>query len=390
MKKFFALTLIIFTSISIQAQNFEDLEFGSDSTFEVITWNIEWFPKEGVTTVNYVSNILEALDADLYALQEISDTILFKQMLDSLEDYTGYFQSSWFAGLAYIYKTDEVTINDIYEIYTTSEYWRPFPRSPMVIELSIGDDDFIVINNHFKCCGDGILDIADPSDEETRRLDASNLLKEYIDENFTNNKVVILGDLNDNLADSPENNIFQVILNDSLNYDFVDLEIAYGSSTNWSYPTWPSHLDHVCITNELFQDFEEDGSVVWTIKLEDYFEGGWWEYETYVSDHRPVALKVFRNPISGVNDNLTPNVKFVNYPNPFITSTTIEYELQQPEKVTLTIYDHLGKQVHQVQVNQAQGSRQIKWNAEGYADGIYYYRLQAGEQVANGKMLKVR
>ena len=40
--------------------------------------------------------------------------------------------------------------------------------------------------------------------------------------------------------------------------DFVDLEIAYGSSTNWSYPTWPSHLDHICITNELFQDFEED------------------------------------------------------------------------------------------------------------------------------------
>jgi endonuclease/exonuclease/phosphatase family metal-dependent hydrolase len=390
MKKFFALTLIIFTSISIQAQNFEDLEFGSDSTFEVITWNIEWFPKEGVTTVNYVSNILEALDADLYALQEISDTILFKQMLDSLEDYTGYFQSSWFAGLAYIYKTDEVTINDIYEIYTTSEYWRPFPRSPMVIELSIGDDDFIVINNHFKCCGDGILDIADPSDEETRRLDASNLLKEYIDENFTNNKVVLLGDLNDNLADSPENNVFQVILNDSLNYDFVDLEIAYGSSTNWSYPTWPSHLDHICITNELFQDFEENGSVVRTIKLEDYFERGWWEYETYVSDHRPVALKIFRNPISGVNDNLTPNVKFVNYPNPFITSTTIEYELQQPEKVTLTIYDYLGKQVHQVQVNQAQGSRQIKWNAEGYADGIYYYRLQAGEQVANGKLVKAR
>ena len=390
MKKFFALALIIFTSISIQAQNFEDLEFGSDSTFEVITWNIEWFPKEGVTTINYVSNILEALDADLYALQEISDTILFKQMLDSLEDYTGYFQSSWFAGLAYIYKTDEVTINDIYEIYITSEYWRPFPRSPMVIELSIGDDDFIVINNHFKCCGDGILDIADPSDEETRRLDASNLLKEYIDENFTNNKVVLLGDLNDNLADSPENNVFQVILNDSLNYDFVDLEIAYGSSTNWSYPTWPSHLDHICITNELFQDFEEDGSVVRTIKLEDYFEGGWWEYETYVSDHRPVALKVFRNPISGVNDNLTPNVKFVNYPNPFITSTTIEYELRQPEKVTLTIYDYLGKQVHQVQVNQAQGSQQIKWNAEGYADGIYYYRLQAGEQVANGKLVKAR
>lgn len=390
MKIFISITLIIFASISIQAQNFEDLEFGSDSTFEAITWNIEWFPKEGLTTINYVSHILEALDADLYALQEISDTILFKQMLDSLEEYTGYFQSSWFAGLAYIYKTDEVTINDIYEIYTTSEYWRPFPRSPMVMELSIGDDDYIVINNHFKCCGDGILDITDPWDEETRRLDASNLLKEYIDENFTNNKVVLLGDLNDNLADSYENNVFQAILNDSLNYDFVDLEIAYGSSTNWSYPTWPSHLDHICITNELFQDFEEDGSEVQTIKLEDYFEGGWWEYETYVSDHRPVALKVIHSPISGINDNLTPNIKLVNYPNPFTNSTTIEYVLKQSEKVTLRIYDYLGKQVYHTQENQPQGKQQLLWNAERYADGIYYYRLLVGDAVANGKMVKVK
>ncbi len=58
MKIFISLTLIIFASISIQAQNFEDLEFGSDSTFEAITWNIEWFPKEDLTTVNYVTQII--------------------------------------------------------------------------------------------------------------------------------------------------------------------------------------------------------------------------------------------------------------------------------------------------------------------------------------------
>ena len=50
----------------------------------------------------------------------------------------------------------------------------------------------------------------------------------------------------------------------------------------------------------------------------------------------------------------------------------------------------MGKQVYQTSVNQAQGNQRLKWNAEEYSDGIYYYRLQVGEEVANGKLVKVR
>jgi len=78
------------------------------------------------------------------------------------------------------------------------------------------------------------------------------------------------------------------------------------------------------------------------------------------------------------------------FPNPFTTSTTLSYELQQPEKVSISIYNHLGQLVYQTQENQPQGKQHLIWNAEGCVDGIYYYRLQAGEQIANGKMVKVR
>jgi hypothetical protein len=78
------------------------------------------------------------------------------------------------------------------------------------------------------------------------------------------------------------------------------------------------------------------------------------------------------------------------FPNPFTTSATIEYELKQPEKVTLRIYNHLGQVVYQAQENQPQGSQQLIWNAERFADGIYYYRILVGDAVANGKMVKVR
>ena len=252
MKRIQILICLLLLRLLSSGQSIEDLSFGTDTTFEVMTWNIEWFPKNGEITIDYVTQIIEALDIDLLAIQEVDDISAFEQMIDSLNSYEGYLESSWFAGLAYIYKTDVIQINDIYEIYTTSPYWSPFPRSPMVMDLNFMNQRIIVINNHFKCCGDGVLDINNPGDEETRRYYASNLLKEYIDNYFPNENTIVLGDLNDDLSDNPENNVFQLILNDTENYLFADIEIANGNNSEWSYPTWPSHLDHILITNELF------------------------------------------------------------------------------------------------------------------------------------------
>ena len=108
--------------------------------------------------------------------------------------------------------------------------------------------------------------------------------------------VIVIGDLNDDLADEDSINVFQNFINDSTNYKFVDMEIAYGSSINFSKPDYPSHLDHILITNELFDEFKNPGSKVKTIHLEDYFDGGWNEYNNFVSDHRPVGLRLDFNP----------------------------------------------------------------------------------------------
>jgi hypothetical protein len=56
----------------------------------------------------------------------------------------------------------------------------------------------------------------------------------------------------------------------------------------------------------------------------------------------------------------------------------------------MSIYDHLGQIVYQTEENHIQGRQQLIWNADGYADGVYYYRLQAGDAVAIGKMVKVK
>jgi endonuclease/exonuclease/phosphatase family metal-dependent hydrolase len=295
--------LSYFLATALFAQDLEDLSFGDDNSLDVATWNIEWFPKNNQITIDYVTEIISLLDLDVLAIQEVDDTTLFDQMLDSLPAYSGYYESSWFAGLAYIYKTGLVEINDIYEIYTTSSYWNAFPRSPMVMDFNFMGENYFIINNHFKCCGDGILDYDDSSDEENRRYTAINLIKEYIDINLSNNNVIVLGDLNDDIAEAPPNNVFQEVLIDSIHYRFADLEIAQGNSSEWSFPNWPSHLDHILITDELFNGL--NNSEVQTIKIDEYLDGGWNEYDQNISDHRPVAIKFIINfvPLYDINDD---------------------------------------------------------------------------------------
>ena len=255
-----------------------------------MSWNIEWFPKNGQVTADSVKTILQSLAADVYALQEIDDTTLLKQVVSTIPGYACHFKSSYYGGLAYVYNTNTVQVNAKYEIYTNQPYWNAFPRSPQVLELTFNNEEYVIIDNHLKCCGDGVLDLNDTSDEENRRLRAVNLLKTYIDSVFSNDKVIVVGDWNDILTDPTPNNVFNSFLNDS-DYLFVDFPIALGSSANFSFPTWPSHLDHILISDELFADFSKPNSMISCISIDDYMSS-WNAYDNNISDHRPVGLKL--------------------------------------------------------------------------------------------------
>ena len=374
--------IISFLLLNIYLLNaqIEELSFGTEDTFEVMTWNIEHFPKNGQSTVEYVSEIIEALEVDLIAIQEVDNINYFEQMVGGLSNYSGYLESSWFAGLAYIYNPNVVQINDIYEIYTSSQYWSAFPRAPMVMDLNYLDNRIIIINNHLKCCGDGILDLTDSGDQETRRYQANLLLKEYIDTNFPNENVILLGDLNDDITDLPQHNVFQMFLNDSENYAFTDFEIASGSSSNWSYPSWPSHLDHILITNELFEEFENNESEISTIKIDEYLTNGWSEYDENISDHRPVALKLMIDSNLNSNDITISNSAFFNVPNPFHSETIFRLS-NSIEHFEIDIFNINGQKVSIIRRQIGQNS--LKWNAEGFPSGVYIAKLKTNNHYIN-------
>jgi len=298
LKKNSIIFLILF-SISIFAEpisqiQYEKLAFGTNETLEIMTWNIQNFPKSEYT-VDYATGIILAIDADVIGLQEIESDSAFVVLLKNLQKqnpkdkWNGFRANTneWEMNLAYLYKSCMINVDSIYQIYPDDEkYHYPFPRKPLMLEFSCFDQKFFIINNHLK---------AMPGEKNMmRRKDACRLLDEYIDEFLSEENVILLGDLNDQLTDPKEENAFTIFLEDKTNYYFADWEIAVDSTANWSYPYWKyrSHLDHILISNELFDEFAIAGSEIKTITIDKFMEGEGDARYKYITDHRPVVLKL--------------------------------------------------------------------------------------------------
>ena len=84
------------------------------------------------------------------------------------------------------------------------------------------------------------------------------------------------------------------------------------------------------------------------------------------------------------------------YPNPFTTNTTISYDLPNPAKVTITIYDRRGKEVSQLAVGpKPAGHHTISWDSRDHIDepvsaGLYFCKLEAGEFIKVIKLVLVK
>ena len=85
-------------------------------------------------------------------------------------------------------------------------------------------------------------------------------------------------------------------------------------------------------------------------------------------------------------------VLYPNYPNPFNPSTTIRYTVSKTEKITISIFDLLGRN-NQTLVYQHQnlGKYKVTFDAGNLPSGIYFYRIQtsSGFQQCN-KMVLLR
>ena len=85
-----------------------------------------------------------------------------------------------------------------------------------------------------------------------------------------------------------------------------------------------------------------------------------------------------------------------NYPNPFNPSTIIRFGLPVAEKVTIKVYDVLGREVKTL-INEElrPGYQQVEWDGTNnygsrVSSGIYIYRMVAGKFVKTMKMMMLK
>src|SRR2546427_13005221 len=79
---------------------------------------------------------------------------------------------------------------------------------------------------------------------------------------------------------------------------------------------------------------------------------------------------------------------YQNFPNPFNNATVIRYALPHRARVSLSIFDMLGRSVATlVSTTQNSGNYSSRWDASGMPTGIYFYRFTANDLVQTGKML---
>jgi Secretion system C-terminal sorting domain len=100
------------------------------------------------------------------------------------------------------------------------------------------------------------------------------------------------------------------------------------------------------------------------------------------------------NYSSIVNVDISAPVKFElaqNFPNPFNPSTTIRYQLPVNSRITLKVFDMLGKEVTTL-VNEEKlaGSYEITLNADKLSSGVYYYQLKTDNFVQTKKFALVK
>ncbi|PRZ00999.1 endonuclease/exonuclease/phosphatase family protein [Marinilabilia salmonicolor] len=252
--------------------------FEPNDDLEIVTFNLENFPKSG-NTIMHTAELLEHLNADVVAVQEISSEGALVELANQMEGWEAVFTTaptSYGQSLGYLVKATEVELlAESTQVWFEDDTYN-FPRTPFVIKVRHRESgqETLLVNLHLKAMGD--------DQSVGRRRIASTMLQEYIDVNHPDDFVIVLGDWNDELnEDKAIDDVFSNFSDASELYRFVDETIADGGEQYWSYPSWPSHIDHILITDEWFSYFES----VMTVRADQCFE----DYEDFISDHRPVV-----------------------------------------------------------------------------------------------------
>ncbi len=303
--------------------------FPKEDTFDVVAWNIEWFGDENNSPVGQnpmsdaiqrdsTATVLKRLNADVFAVEEIADDALFAELVAQLPGYDYILSDAFsnpagtppFQKLGFIYNTETVSVVETRAMFTS------------IHPLYNGGDDSALVDypsetSRFYASGrlpflmtadvtiNGVTERIDlialharanssngPQNRYDMRKYDVEVLKDSLDTNFANNKVILLGDYNDDVdvtvADITSTvSSFQEYVDDTANYNVVSKALSEAGLR--SFVSRENMIDHIAITNELNDAYIENSV---TVHYEIYDA----DYAFTTSDHFPVSARFLLEP----------------------------------------------------------------------------------------------
>ncbi len=301
-----------------------DSAISRELTLDVATWNIEWFGDEANTPVynnpnsdaiqkERVKAILLDLDADVIGVEEISDDVLFGQMVSEMEGYdyvlsnaTSYPDSPGGQKVGFIYRTDVVSVKSTRAMFTSvhpfydgdGSLLADYPETPdrfyasgrlpfmMEADVTLNGQTKTINFVELHARANGSTD--SQSRYDMRKYDVE-VLKDSLDRYYSDKNVMIIGDYNDDVdvtvADGINTTVttYDAFVQDTQNYDILTATLSEQGFRSYAFRE--NMIDHISVSNELSANYVDGSARVHY----EYFNS---TYTTTASDHFPVSVRM--------------------------------------------------------------------------------------------------
>ncbi|TPG66578.1 T9SS-dependent choice-of-anchor J family protein [Hymenobacter nivis] len=380
-------------------------------TLEVVNWNMEWFgspaaglgpPDKNLQAANAAA-VFRGLNADVYALQEVVDTVRLRALVSALPGYAyrvAYFGSNAddsldadYAGaqkLAFVYRTAVVS-NPKFSAFFRSKAAQNLPdysywssgRFPFVMQADVVLNGvrkpvtFVAI--HAKA------NTSPTATSYARRKSAADELKAKLDADYAGRDFVVLGDFNDDLDQTvtagvaPPTTSYSAFTADAANYPSPTLQ-ELSLTGKQSTVAYNDVIDHV-ITSKSFYNSYLKG----TAEVQTGIAGIIANYGTTTSDHYPVLTRYAFGTVTGTRPRAAAPLAL--YPNPAGPAVRLEVP-EAGAHLRLQVHTATGRLVLDGQGTAAQLNQQLNQRLGGLVPGVYLVQVVGAQQTYVSRLLK--
>lgn len=275
--------------------------WGSASTFEVGSWNVDWFgdsgngPTDEPLQLRRLQEVLGSAEIDLWALQEVVDPGAFESLVGGLPGYEGLIADDpaveggpeWYSDfgdreqkLALVWRTAMVEVVAA-RVVLTGENYNFAGRPPFEVELRLDPAGArlpaVAILLHAKASADHA--------SRTRREAGAEALHRYLDGAWPTTPVWVLGDFNDDIdtsivsgAESPYRGFVE-----AGDWRFATAELSARSES--STVGHSEVIDHHLVSNEAAAWYEADSAEAW--RVDRWID----DFGSTTTDHYPVLTR---------------------------------------------------------------------------------------------------